>query len=67
MFIYHFFLENYPSLRESGGDYYNKLRMVWLPNLFAEENLRDEIEVTESARSVATKIINYRNRNSRNN
>jgi hypothetical protein len=41
--------------------------MVWLPNLFAEENLRDEIEVTESARSVATKIINYRNRNSRNN
>ncbi|MDM8568360.1 hypothetical protein QUF50_02360 [Thiotrichales bacterium HSG1] len=39
VFIYHFFLENYPSLRESGGDYYNELRMVWLPKLFAEENL----------------------------
>ena len=39
VFIYHFFLENYPSLREVGGDYYNELRLVWLPKLFAEENL----------------------------
>jgi hypothetical protein len=39
VFIYHFFLENYPSLRESGGDYYNELRMVWLPKLFIEANL----------------------------
>ncbi|MDM8560739.1 KilA-N domain-containing protein [Candidatus Parabeggiatoa sp. HSG14] len=39
VFIYHFFLENYPSLREIGGDYYNELRLVWLPQLFSEENL----------------------------
>jgi hypothetical protein len=39
VFIYKFFLENYPYLREAGGDYYNELRLVWLPQLFPKKNL----------------------------
>ncbi len=39
VFIYRFFLENYPALREAGGDYYNELRMNALPKLFPEKNL----------------------------
>ena len=43
VFIYKFFLENYPSLRESGGDYYNKLRLLYLPKLYPEKKLAGTI------------------------
>ena len=43
IFIYRFFLENYPALREAGGDYYNELRMNSLPKLYPEKNLTGTI------------------------
>ncbi len=43
VFIYRFFLENYPSLREAGGDYYNELRMTSLPELYPDKNLAGTI------------------------
>jgi len=43
VFIYRFFLENYPDLREAGGDYYNELRMNTLPMLYPEKNLTGTI------------------------
>lgn len=43
VFIYRFFLENYPALREAGGDYYNELRMNTLPELYPEKSLTGTI------------------------
>ena len=43
VFIYHFFLENYPNLREVGGDYYNELRINTLPKLYPEKILTGTI------------------------